>query len=163
MQSITHAESNWPALCRRLDLDPASTIDQVLAAATSDHRVVLAVQRQVAGLVAEKQAQAEQIAGLVAELDCVRHSAHMPDDYQYGLPSWVMKIWISWQNLMDRDGRPIRRTEDIEKIVRLQNQIAELKDEVERLTPKPPHYDPPVVFVAPPGQKPLRAYWDEEA
>lgn len=38
----------------------------------SEHSVLLAVQRQVQGLIAERDAMREQIAGLVAERDALR-------------------------------------------------------------------------------------------
>lgn len=79
----THAGSEWRKLCRSLDLDTEEATAETVTAALrrdpiditttpTDHRILLAVQRQVAGLRAEKQAQQEQIDGLVAERDALR-------------------------------------------------------------------------------------------
>jgi hypothetical protein len=57
---------------------------------------------------------------LAAELDAIRYAAHMPDDYQYGLLTYInMELYGKLILLLDRDGRVIRRSEDIEEMHRL--------------------------------------------
>lgn len=61
------------------------------------------------------------------ELDAVRYAAHMPEDYQYGLPSWINQVlyhhhlsWLDWTE------HRISKSEDVERIVELSRQVAML-------------------------------------
>jgi len=70
-----------------------------------------------------------RLAALEAEAAAVAHAARMPADYEHGLPAWVNYIYTTWQALLDRDGRPIRRSEDIEKMIADARRLAELEAE----------------------------------
>jgi hypothetical protein len=69
----------------------------------------------------------EEVASLRAELAAVRHAAHMPDDYEHGLPSWINQHLygklLSWTA---PDGGPIRRSEDIQEIIALKDRLAKV-------------------------------------
>jgi hypothetical protein len=71
---------------------------------------------------------AKQLAEAQAELDAVRYAAHMPDDYAYGLPSWInQELYGKLALLLDRDGRVIRRSEDVERMLMLEHDNAALR------------------------------------
>lgn len=54
------------------------------------------------------------------EIEAIHYAAHMPDDYEFGLPSWINQhLYGELIMLRDADGRPIRRSEDIAEILRL--------------------------------------------
>lgn len=58
------------------------------------------------------------------DMDAIRYAAHMPADYQYGLPSWINQhLYGKLIMLLDVDGRVIRRSEDIEKMILQQREI----------------------------------------
>ena len=72
---------------------------------------------------------------LRAELDAIRHAAHMPDDYEHGLPSWINQhLYGKLMEWTDVDGEPIRRSEDIEEMRQLRLQVAQLAEALEVAT-----------------------------
>jgi len=89
----------------------------------------------IVGYVAIGQGLQERLAQAEAALADVMFAAHMPDDYEFGLPSWVNQHLygklIAWT---DVDGRPIRRSEDVEENIRLRQQLAERTAERDAMT-----------------------------
>lgn len=68
----------------------------------------------------------EWLQELRAEMDAIRYAAHMPDDYEFGLPSWINQhLYGELIALRDADGGPISRSEDIEEIRRLRDLLAQ--------------------------------------
>lgn len=66
------------------------------------------------------------------EMEAIQYAAHMPSDYQYGLPSWInQRLYVRLISLLERDGRVIRRSEDLELMMAL-NQI--IKDAISQST-----------------------------
>ena len=62
----------------------------------------------------------EWVQELRAEMDAICYAAHMPDDYEFGLPSWINQhLYGELIALRDADGGPISRSEDIDEIRRL--------------------------------------------
>ena len=86
---------------------------------------VLGTYADIKGTYAEDEfrQRAEQAEAALAD---VKAASHMPDDYEFGLPSWInQQLYgklIAWT---DVDGRPIRRSEDIEELIRLRRELAE--------------------------------------
>jgi len=80
-----------------------------------------AVAAEMAGDALESQLQEAQ-----AEMGAIRFAAHMPAEYQFGLPSWInQQLYGRLIALLDKDGLPIRRTEDIEALWALRKQLQE--------------------------------------
>lgn len=76
----------------------------------------------------------EAMPRLLAEMDAILFAAHMPADYEYGLPSWInQRLYVRLISLLDRDGQVIRRADDIEALWMLRKQLKALLAEVERL------------------------------
>jgi hypothetical protein len=75
---------------------------------------------------AEAAALREKLAECERELEAIRHAAHMPADYEFGLPTYInMELYGKLILLLDRDGRVIRRSEDIEEMHRLRTAHAQ--------------------------------------
>ena len=70
------------------------------------------------------------------ELEAIRHAAHMPDNYEYGLPSWINYVRTQWQNMLAPDGGPIRRSEDIEHIATLTQKLEEAESVIDAVRKK---------------------------
>lgn len=87
-----------------------------------------------------------RLAQAEAALADVRAASHMPDDYKFGLPSWInQQLYgklIAWT---DVDGRPIRRSEDVEEMIRLKRQLAE------RIRVEQQQVDLGLITINPPG------------
>ncbi len=61
--------------------------------------------------------------GLVQERAAIEYAAHMPADYEFGLPSWInQRLYGALLSMTDSDGGPIRRTEDVEQMHRLRTE-----------------------------------------
>lgn len=74
-----------------------------------------------------------------AEIEAIEYAAHMPADYPHGLPSWINRhLYGRLIEMTDDDGMPIRRTEDIEKMIALNNENARLRAELAALKPDAP-------------------------
>jgi len=66
-----------------------------------------------------------EVERLRSDLADVSYAAHMPDDYKHGLSSWINQhLYGRLHLLMDSDGRPIRRSDDIEIIRKLRSDLA---------------------------------------
>ena len=73
------------------------------------------------------------ITAATEEQAAIEYAAHMPADYQYGLPSWINQhLYGRLIMMLDIDDRPIRRSEDIEYMIvtgrLLKRFIIELRD-----------------------------------
>ncbi|HLF28242.1 MAG TPA: hypothetical protein VJG32_18075 [Anaerolineae bacterium] len=83
---------------------------------------------------AELHHKDERIAELERELNNVRYAAHMPADYEYGLPSWInQRLYAAY--LITLDNPP--RTEDIERIIALERENKQLKAQLEQARAAP--------------------------
>lgn len=67
-----------------------------------------------------------------AEMDAIRYAAHMPKDYEHGLPSWINQhLYGELIMLRDADGGPISRSEDLEEIARLRRSLKKERGEMQ--------------------------------
>ena len=90
--------------------------------AINEHRQYISELRKQ---LAERDAR---IAELEAEMHAIRFAAHMPNDYEHGLPSWINQhLYGKLVDWTDVDGLPIRRSEDVEHMIRQNRRIAELE------------------------------------
>lgn len=83
-----------------------------------------------------KDLQIERVrnAALRTEREAIEYAAHMPADYEYGLPSWInQKLYCRLIEMTDKDGLPIRRTEDVERMIGLERENAALRAELDAL------------------------------
>ncbi len=78
--------------------------------------------------VAEEEAAdlRRQLSEAQGEMEAIRYAAHMPPDYEYGLPSWInQKLYCRLLEVTDKDGNPIHYLEDKAKIQKLEKELAE--------------------------------------
>lgn len=61
------------------------------------------------------------------EIASIEHAAHMPESYQFNLPTWINnQLYGKLVMLSDADGRPIQRSEDILLILKLLGLVGDL-------------------------------------
>jgi hypothetical protein len=104
--------------------------EQALALLSHQHVAAVATLLEERDMLKAAQEEAQ------AEMESIHFAAHMPDDYEYGLPSWInQKLYGRLIELLDRDGRVIRRTEDVEAMRGLRKQLEAIRQAALALRP----------------------------